>query len=361
MKKKLFLLATVLSLITVTPVSAECQQHEWSDWIVEEEPDCFEKGYQFRWCYNCDAEEQQTIPAYGSHDWNAWEVNEEPTCEDSGENVRECLRCGATESLTVPATGKHIWSKWWTEEEPDCMNTGLSMRECSQCYKTETKKIAKNPKKHSYSSWMTVKKATAFSTGTAERECYICQAVQKKSLAKLKTVSASTKEQKAVKKVISNFFTYAKKYDTKKIKTCFASPKKVKLFETKKKMASFYRSSNKGSLKYAFKSFSVSKKTATVKVYCRYQDTYWPAFYSVADADSYLILHPKTSNTKIDKYQYEQIVKWNKKYTKQYSDTTLSIKLKKVGKSWKISSYTKALNNAIHGNYQDAYDYYYSL
>lgn len=170
---------------------------------------------------------------------------------------------------------------------------------------------------------------------------------------------AASNYEKQAKATVTSFFKSVKKYDTSKIKKCFVNPKKVKLFESKKYMKKFFKSTNK-ELDYKIVSVKANKKEATVKVYCEYYNAFDIFQCSFSDVVDYMLDHPKASSSSIDKYQYNRTLKLRNMFDKSFGGgfdfKTISLKLKRVGKSWKIISYTKALNNVIHCNYQYAYD-----
>lgn len=124
-------------------------------------------------------------------------------------------------------------------------------------------------------------------------------------------------------------------------------------------MADFCRNINKKHLKYKIKSFDVTGKSAVVKIGCRYKDTYDAAKASFDDVVNYMYSNPNATSEQIDQYQYKRMIKWDKKYGKTYADVTLTFQFKKVNNKWKIVSYTKAMNNMLHGNYQMAFDDYF--
>lgn len=316
MKKKVSLFLLLFGLMFALQASAECQ-HDWEEWIGDS-PDCGYDAEQFRFCSICYEMEERLLPATGLHQWEDWFVSDSGGCTDPIEETRYCESCYTSESRELPAPG-HNWGKWYT-----------------------------------------VKAATPFSTGLSERICSECEETEQKTTAKTKAKKASTKTEKNVTKPISDFFKYAKSYNTKQIKKCFKNPKKVSLFEKKKNVAKFYKTYNTKYLKYAYKSIKADKKKATVKVYCRYYDAYTPTIYAMDDMVWYILKNPRASSNTIDKKQYKQMCSYAKKQGVKYDTAVLTFNLVKSGKNWKISSYTKAMDNAIHGNYRDAYnDYFY--
>ncbi len=101
------------------------------------------------------------------------------------------------------------------------------------------------------------------------------------------------------------------------------------------------------------------KRNATVTVSCRYQDAHDIFCKSFRDSVNYIIKTGRNSSAILDKYQYNRIVKYDRKYKKKFKTKNFNINMKRIGKQWKITSFTKSINDAIHCNYQSAYDDYF--
>lgn len=254
------------------------------------------------------------VEAACQHEWIVLD-EAQPTCGKDGYQWKICPLCGVEENITIPATRQHKWGNWRTIEKANCLWAGLRERNCKVCGFPQHQQIPKT-------------KATASE----------------------KQVISSTKK----------FFTYAKNYNAAKIKKCFVKPSKIGVFSSKKYKAKFIRKYNKKYLKYEIDDIRVSKKSATIKVSCSYYDAENAFYNSMGDLVKYISKHPKASDKQLDKYQYGRIVKWNKYFGKEISEKTLTIKFKKSGSSWKIVSMPKALDNAIHCNYTNAYNDYFN-
>lgn len=111
MKKKLSNLLIVMIMITLFPLQVHAEDicnHNWSDWIISEEPDCGNDGSQYRYCFICNEEEKQGVPATGIHDWDLWEETKSATINATGLNKRECWTCGATQTSVIPRLKPYI-------------------------------------------------------------------------------------------------------------------------------------------------------------------------------------------------------------------------------------------------------------
>lgn len=70
-----------------------------------------------------------------AHKWSDWTVNVDATCEDKGTEIRGCS-CGLTEKRDISSIG-HSFSNWTLEYESGCGVSGKSTRVCSNCSKVE--------------------------------------------------------------------------------------------------------------------------------------------------------------------------------------------------------------------------------
>lgn len=172
-----------------------------------------------------------------------------------------------------------------------------------------------------------------------------------------------TKTQKQVKSAVANLMKYCKQYNVAKIKnTCVDPSSQSGLFEKKVYTAKFIRKVNKKNLKYKLKSISVKGKTAKAKVRISFLD-HTNLFESIFEESiKYVLEHPDFTSEELDKYVYERMTYNAKKYFVTYMGddkaVTLTLSFKKTGGKWKLVSIPKKFINAIHCNYNDAYDHY---
>lgn len=317
MKKKLgYWAVLMLCVLIISPikVKAECQ-HQWYEYYELPSDLHVEKGYlKVRTCTICG---QRTETVENSHEWGEWEVLFSPECQTEGEEIQLCKRCYAHQSRTLPKKS-HPWGRW----------------EC-------------------------LRRPTAFQTGYYGRTCEWCGTEDYKTVAKISSVKTTSKLQNEVKKSASAFLAAAKKYDVRKINNCFAKRPKS-LFIKKRYTASFIRKSNKKYMRYVITSIKMrGKRNATVTVSCRYQDAHDIFCKSFRDSVNYIIKTGRNSSAILDKYQYNRIVKYDRKYKKKFKTKNFNINMKRIGKKWKITSFTKSINDAIYCNYQSAYDDYF--
>lgn len=315
MKKIILFLLTLCLFVPMSANAAEECDHYWVEEYYNngDIPDCTKDIIVTKTCIYCDAEKTEVRKGPG-HQWGEWVIYD-TSCENPGKKVRYCNNCCASEEGSVPALG-HDYGPWEVEEYPTAFDTGLKTRECRTCWKEDVQVIPK-----------------------------------------IKPAAIKTKTEKAISKSVASFFRDAKKYNIKKLRGDFSC--QSILFSNKKYMAAYVRSSNKKHLKYAIKSISANKKTAVVRVYCQYQNCYDSYTDAMDDVIMYLAGHLKASNNTIDKYQYQRTKHYNRKYQTELEDKVVTLKMKKVNGKWKISKFTKSINDMIHCNYQSAYDDYF--
>lgn len=251
---------------------------------------------------------------------------------------------------------QHEWGEWEIMYDSTCNTHGAESRYCKLCWLGQERELPIGD--HCWGEWECIRKADAFRTGYYKRECECCGKVNSKTTPKLKSVKTTTKLENEVKRSATAFLAAAKKYDVKKLKSCFR--KKPSLFYSKKYIASFVRKSNKKYMKYVITSIKMKgKKDATVTVSCKYQNAYDIFYQSFFDTVNYITDTGNTNSYVLDKYQYDRVVKYNKKYKKHFTIKTFDINMKKIGKKWKITSFTKKMKDAIHCNYQSSYNEYF--
>lgn len=304
--------------------------------------------------YRCsECAETQTITVGPEEHVLTEHIDWEPTCVTSGFKTVSCSQCTYYEMVSLPATNIHSYGNWSTVQ-PTCITDGFHYRRCTKCNYQENISIPSNGI-HSYSSWETVTKATAYIVGEETRYCTVCGLDEFRTIAKVsRTIS---REEKNVKKATASFFKALKKYDIKSLKKCFYSPKKVKLFASKKNVAKYIRKHNK-SLWYQIQDIKVTKKTATVTVSCNYYNAYTPIYESFDDCINHFMGKKRVLSSAYDKYQYKRLLYYDKYYT-DCSDAKVTLKFKKVGKNWKLLNPSGMLYNVMHCNYTNAYNDYF--
>ena len=175
--------------------------------------------------------------------------------------------------------------------------------------------------------------------------------------------AASKKEVTKVERVVNNLYSAANNYNVKKMKNCFAPGVKPKFFESNKPMATFTRKYNRKYLLYKIRSTKVFKRTATVKVYCAYPNLTAPFEYAFMDFEGFSERNPnassKTLNKKLAQYVNKEVVSNFKLFGVELKQEVVTIKLKKIGSSWKISSCPVKLLDSYNLGYESAWRAYF--
>ncbi|SDB02957.1 hypothetical protein [Eubacterium oxidoreducens] len=307
MKKMFVTLSLIIALLGTTclplmTAQAQTCTHDWSDWVVEEEATCTTTGTQTRTCSQCGAEQTQTIAATG-HTWGEWDVDEDPTCTEAGSEYRWCENCDAEQTRTVAVTG-HNWGKWKTKKKATTMQAGKKVRECKYCDATQKKKIAK-------------KKMTA--------------------------------SMKKAKKVANDYMKAAKAYDVNKMNSLFANKKCSTGYPTSV-VDGYLKKYNKKYLKWKFVDVKKDGKIYKVKMKVTRPDMYNNFYKAVDDTLTWYLgmslFYSEPSKSALFQKYNANLVKYLKKFakkSKKTDTTTITLKIKKTKKGWKIVKKTKAI------------------
>lgn len=168
---------TVCGYTEYNDIDIDADAHLWEDdFTTDKEPTCTTEGSRSIHCSRCSAtKNSETIPV-ANHQYGEWEITKEVTCTVNGMRVHECLNCGKIEENVI--TADHIWdNKVTVDEEPTCTDDGSQSIHCTKC--DEQKEIQPIPAKgHDWSEWKIIKESTATVNGTEERQCYVCGAVE---------------------------------------------------------------------------------------------------------------------------------------------------------------------------------------
>lgn len=120
---------------------ASACEHQWSDWVTDQEASCTTEGHQYRECSLCQEKEEVVLPV--AHNWSEWGIDYEATCGEAGQESRYCLACGTIEEQTIPPTGIHDWDVWDTVTSATIFRTGVREHYCMECGTVQRGTIAK--------------------------------------------------------------------------------------------------------------------------------------------------------------------------------------------------------------------------
>ena len=117
--------------------------HTSSEWIVDVEPTCINKGFRHKECITCYKNLITELINSLGHDLVHHEKLD-PTCEEAGHEAYDtCTRCDYTTFKEIPAIG-HTTSKWIIDKDSNCTEDGSKHKECTVCHKVlETEVINK--------------------------------------------------------------------------------------------------------------------------------------------------------------------------------------------------------------------------
>ncbi len=117
--------------------------HTSSEWIVDVEPTCINKGFRHKECITCYKNLITELINSLGHDLVHHEKLD-PTCEEAGHEAYDtCTRCDYTTFKEIPAIG-HTTSEWIIDKDSNCTEDGSKHKECTVCHKVlETEVINK--------------------------------------------------------------------------------------------------------------------------------------------------------------------------------------------------------------------------
>ncbi len=168
MKRKIFGIFFLIFILTVTMIAAtSCDdiiggkgpssgeniegehEHEWGEWEITQEPDCYNEGIETRYC-QCGEEETALIPTI-PHTYGEWITTIEPTCSEVGERYRSCIYCGYLNSEILEAADHTI--EYYPSKEATCSEVGLTEGEyCLSCNTVLTAQVEIPKLPHTYNS-----------------------------------------------------------------------------------------------------------------------------------------------------------------------------------------------------------------
>ena len=147
-----------------------------TEWTVEVEPTCTEKGKQVKACERegCDYVKTEEIPALG-HKKTGWIVDVEPTCTEKGKKHKECERCGKifNADTEIAATGH---TEKTVVTEATCTVDGSIVTTCEKCGEV-LKTVTLTKTGHDEGVWKVTKEALACADGEMQLTCTKCGAV----------------------------------------------------------------------------------------------------------------------------------------------------------------------------------------
>lgn len=208
--------------------------HNWSDWVIINEPTETETGLKKRTCSICKAEETNVIPVK-THEHNytskviAATCTEQgyttytcsicgdsyndnyvdalghdyinkvvaPTCTMDGYTSHTCSRCGDTYNDNYVDALGHDY-EWVVAKEATCTEAGLKEYKCRKCGEISGK--TEIPAKHSYGDWTITKEpssgaaTTAADFGTRQRTCSVCNHVDEQTIINIDLGNGETKQ-----------------------------------------------------------------------------------------------------------------------------------------------------------------------
>ena len=155
--------------------------HNYSDWIIDSEPNCKDGGKKHKICSVCGDKIEEVIPAKG-HSYGDWIVDKEPTCTDTGTRHKVCSECGDVVTETLDALGHDLVHH--DGKPATCTESGYDAYDtCSRCGYTTYREIP--AKGHSYGDWIVDEDPTCTEKGSRHRVCAVCGDTEREEIAPL--------------------------------------------------------------------------------------------------------------------------------------------------------------------------------
>ena len=106
------------------------------------------------------------------HDWDEWVVDDEPSCSAEGLRHHECKICHKVVSEQIAKTAHTMPDTWTLVRAATCEAAGEEKRECEVCHEVETRRIAKLD--HSYGGAVNKYAAGEGYIATTSYNCELC-------------------------------------------------------------------------------------------------------------------------------------------------------------------------------------------
>ena len=204
---------------------------------------------------------------------------------------------------------------------------------------------------HSWSDWETTRNATPYKEGSKSRICMICYAEQTEIIPKKKL----TKNQKKAVNVVKSYLKYAKKFDTKKMKSCFRTYKTITVYDYTVKAL---KKHNK-KIRWVMVDVTGNGKIIKVKAKITRPDLYNRVYANYYKWFQWQYRHQNASDAKTESALIK-IEKPNLKKSTGTSTDTVTFTIVKTKKGWKIKNRNRTMTDIATGFYfkarRDAYD-----
>lgn len=108
-------------------------EHTYGEWVTKTQSECETAGKQIRRCTECDATEEQEIPALG-HSFGEYVSDNNASCKD-GTKTAVCVRnCGKKNTVIDEGSGsgEHI-TVYYKTVEASCTEPSMVINKCKNC------------------------------------------------------------------------------------------------------------------------------------------------------------------------------------------------------------------------------------
>ena len=168
---------SVCNTVTVAQTTVAALGHSWNDGEITTIPDCTHTGIKTFTCTRtgCSETKTETVNALGHNHSTEWTIDKEATCTEKGSKSHHCSRCADKADVTEIAALGHSWNEGEITTTPDCTNTGIKTYTCTRTGCIEMKTETVNALGHNHSTeWTVDKEATCTEKGSKSHHCSRC-------------------------------------------------------------------------------------------------------------------------------------------------------------------------------------------
>lgn len=170
-RSRIFTVTDNKTYTAIFDVTKDSCSHNYSDWIIDRDATCTERGLQHCVCSICENRMDDVIPEKG-HNYGEYIIDREPTCTEKGKKHRVCDRCNADENAEIDKSG-HFWD-WKIVRESTCTKKGLKKIACLFCDETiDIGATELDLAPHTY-EWVVDEEATCTADGHRYKKCTVC-------------------------------------------------------------------------------------------------------------------------------------------------------------------------------------------
>ena len=148
--------------------------HEYGEYIYNDDATCTENGTSTSTCAKCGAtdtkvEEESAL----GHSFTEYVSNNDATCTEDGTKTAKCDRCDETDTIADEGSAKgHSFTNYVDDGNATCTEAGTKTAKCDNCDATDVQ--ATEALGHTEGEWEVTKEATTEAEGEKVKKCTVC-------------------------------------------------------------------------------------------------------------------------------------------------------------------------------------------